>query len=305
MILPPEQTERFYRIWWALLRYVNAQKHFIPDMPASSSEGSIKLEDAAKTRDALWKDAALREKFIAENPAALPPKDLEMVASWKDRVAGNFYVMRHLKKYSIFLGESSPARAYGVLGLYSPLEEVVGPYLPVYVQAVLLPFEDKIIYDSLIAPYSISFGPGIRADMKTWLRDAEEREGIITSLLPRKSQSADEERSEVRARNVKIINDFRKGLYKSGLSPKKVEQHVGSIQSFADQHLVTQNPPRPLLKMRAKDIELYLNGLNTDNAKNSIKSFKRYIRFSWDSGRMDADELDDLQSFLKSFHREK
>jgi len=299
MILPPQDTERFYRIWWALLRYVNTQKHFIRDFPATSSEGSVKLEDAAKIRDALWKDDTLREKFIAENPDALPTEDLEVVASWKHRVAGNFYVMRHLKKYSIFLSES-PAHAYGVLGLISPLEEVVGPYLPVYVQAVLLPFEDKITYDSLMAPYSISFGPGIRADMKTWLRDAEEREGILTSLTPRRKLAADEARSQAHARNEKIIAEFRTALYKSGVSPKMAEQHTGNLQSFAD-HLLTSSLPRPLLKMQTKDIESYLNDLNPKDVKTCLTSFKRYVRFLWDSGRSEPDALYDLQDLLKSY----
>lgn len=303
MILPPQDTERFYRIWWALLKYVNAQNHLIPNMPATPSEGSIKVADAGKIRDALWKDDPLREKFIAANPAALPPEDLEIVASWKHRVAGNFYVMRHLKKYSLFLSES-PGRAYGVLGLYSPLEEVVGMYLPVYVQAILLPFEGKIIYDSLMAPYSISFGPGIRADMKMWLRDAEEREGIITSLMPRQELTTDESSSQIRTRNGKIIAEFRQALYKAGLSPKMVEQHTGNIQSFAD-HLLAQNSPCPLLKMQIKDIELYLIGLDAKAAKACVTSFKRYARFLWDSARSDPDALYDLQDFLKSYQHEK
>jgi hypothetical protein len=30
MQLPPEQTARFYRIWVALLHYVNDQQHLVP-----------------------------------------------------------------------------------------------------------------------------------------------------------------------------------------------------------------------------------------------------------------------------------
>ena len=113
-------------------------------------------------RNALWADDTLRESFIADNPAGLPPADLALVASWQYRLAGNFFIVRHLKKYAVFLSEGSPAHAYGVLGLVSPIEEVVGPTVHIYVQAVLLPFEDQIIYDSLLIPYSIFFGPGIR-----------------------------------------------------------------------------------------------------------------------------------------------
>jgi hypothetical protein len=81
MNLLPEESERFYRIWWVLLRYMNAQRSFFPDLPLSPEAGSLPPPKALKIREALWEDDALRERFIAENPAALPPEDLEMVAS--------------------------------------------------------------------------------------------------------------------------------------------------------------------------------------------------------------------------------
>jgi parallel beta-helix repeat protein len=67
---------------------------------------------------------------------------------------------RHLKKYTMFIDGSSAANAYGVQGITRLLEEIVSPYLPIYVKAVLIPFEDRIIYDSLLAPYPIHFGGG-------------------------------------------------------------------------------------------------------------------------------------------------
>jgi hypothetical protein len=164
MVLPPEGTNRFYRVWFPLLRYVNEQRHLVPALPASPGDAAVSTDDALKVRDALWGDDSLREQFIADNPANLPVPDLELVASWRYRVAGKFFIDRHLKKHTIFLSETTPVRAYGVLGLISPLEDVVGPYLPVLAEAVLLPFEGRIIYDSLIMPYA--------ADLTRYLRHA-------------------------------------------------------------------------------------------------------------------------------------
>jgi len=48
-------------------------------------------------RDALWADDALRDRFIADNPAGLPPADLALVASWRHRLAGSFFIERYLK----------------------------------------------------------------------------------------------------------------------------------------------------------------------------------------------------------------
>lgn len=306
MILPSEEAERFYRIWWALLRYTNAQRDFFPDLPISPEAGSLPPPKALKIRQALWEDDALREGFIAENPTALPPEDLEIVASWQHRVSGNFFVLRHLKKYTVFLDRGTPARVYGVLGLISPIEDVIGPYLPLYVNAVLLLFEDKIIYDSLLNPYNISFGRGIRESLNTAYRDAQEREGIITSLLPRKEPSTAEEAQEtLRDRNARIIKAFEKALFKSGLSPKMVQQHVSNIGTFVNDFLLGQAPPRPLLEVEAEDMEAYLGSgvLNAKEVKAAVTSFKRLARFLCDSGRMEPGIVREIQDALKLHRR--
>lgn len=306
MILQPQQTERFYRIWWMALSYTNAQLHVVPDLPREPAPGSIEPATAAKVRDALWANDSIRERFIAENPSGLAPADLEMVAGWKYRVSGNLFVFRHLKKYTIFLNDGSPPRVYGVLGLVSPLEEIVGPYLPVLVRAVLIPFEGQITYDSLLAPYRITFGGGIKRRLNAAYKEAQEREGIITTLLPpARPATADELRVEHRSRNVKLLREFQKEISRSGLSPKMVEQHVGNVQAFADDYLLSQDPPRPLLEMTASDVERYLTRvpLGAEGEDLSV-SFKRFVRFLHDTDRMESDAVRAFQD-MGLFRKER
>jgi hypothetical protein len=300
--LTPQQTERFYRIWFALLHYVNEQRHLASDFPDAPGEGNIRPADAMQLRNALWADDTLRESFIADNPAGLPPDDLTLVASWQYRLAGNFFIVRHLKKYTVFLSEGSPTHAYGVLGLISPIEEVVGPAVPRYVKAVLLPFEDQIIYDSLLEPYSIFFGAGIRGNLNETYRNAQEREGIITTLMPAQTPaSLDEVRKEVLARNAKILSAFRKDLLRAGLSPKTAEQHVGTIDAFAQNFLLAQDPPHGLLDTTASDVQTYLRRAGT---KAMATSFKRFIRFLDETGRMDIGQAEAARDFLRHFQGE-
>ena len=113
----------------------------------------------------------------------MSPDQLEIVASWKHAVVGKFYVFRYLAKYTVFLTSGgSPNKAYGVLGLADPLEEVIGPYLPRLITAVLLPFKGKIIYDGLVSGYNITFGGGIKRRLNEEYKQAKEAFGIITSL---------------------------------------------------------------------------------------------------------------------------
>ncbi len=292
MHLSPDEVKRFYGIWFSLLHYVNQKKQLVKSFPAKWGKVSVKPEDAFPLREALWADDSLREAFIAENPAKLSPADLIIVESWKYRVAGSFFIFRYLKKYAVFIAEGSPARAYGVLGLTNDFEDFTGPYLPVYVEAVLLPFEDRIIYDSLISPYPIMFGGGIQRDLNASYRLLEEREGVITSLLPSVSSTADV-RKAVQTRNKKTLTAFQKEMGQGGLSPKMMEQHGATIANFA-QSLLSQEPPRGLLEMTFIDMKRYLK-----ESKANPVSFKRFVRFLRETERMDYDEAENFLELLK------
>ncbi len=237
MQLPPEQVSRFYRVWFELLHFVNEQRHLAPDFPDDPIAGSVSTSDALELRNALWADDALRESFIATNPADLSPDDLALVASWQYRVDGKFFIVRHLKKYSVFLSEQPAAHAYGVLGLVSPIEEVVIYPVPVYTHAVLLPFEGQIA-------------------VPTNLREV--RKGVLT-------------------RNAKILGAFRKELARRGLSHNMVEKHASNIDTFAREYLLEQDPPRGLLDMTAADVENYLRASENETLTTSFKRYVRFL----------------------------
>src|SRR5260370_3613564 len=182
MQLPPEQIARFYRIWLALLHDRNEQQHLVPAFPASEvRNGLLPLSDELQLRNALWADETLRERFLSVNPAGLSSADWAVVANWRYRRAGSFYIVRALKKYTVFLSEDTPPRAYGVLGLSTPIEDLAGGPLPVLAQAVLLPFERQIIYDGLLQWYAVFFGPGIPARLNPADHDAQRSEGVVTT----------------------------------------------------------------------------------------------------------------------------
>ena len=116
----------------------------LPDNPATPEAFSgLSPQKRLKVRDAFLAHLDLIQSFVDENPAHLPEDELAIVRSWRHLVAGKFYIFRELKKYTVFLSTEGPAIAYGVLALSQPFEELIGPYLPVLVQTVLLPFKDR------------------------------------------------------------------------------------------------------------------------------------------------------------------
>ena len=296
--MPPTQStaDRFYAIFRPLLFYVNARLNLVSGLHDADETTQLPVAEVQQIRQALWRDNQLRGDFIEQNPANLSGEDLMIVASWNDRRAGKFFVFRHLKSHSIFIDDRSPARVYAVHGLYSPLAEVVGPYLPVLVEAVLLPFEDQIIYDGIVAPYNITFGGGIRGRLNDLYRDAKERVAIITSLLPSAgARSREEQSATVQAINAKVLHEFRTHLYRTGLSDKIVERDLVAIEAFANLYLANLSEPRSLRDVESADLTTYLTGAPTA----LITGFKRFIKFMSETGRMDWGEADNILRWLR------
>lgn len=183
MLLIAKEVGLFFKLHRSLMFFVNQRLQVVPDALASPEEfAALSPEVRLKVRDAFLNHTDLIQSFIDENPAHLPDDELAIVSSWQHLIAGKFYIFRELKKYTVFLSSDQQPIAYGVLALSQPFEELIGPYLPVLVQTVLLPFKDKIVYDGLLNSYRISFGPGIRRSLNESFKEAKERHGIVTSL---------------------------------------------------------------------------------------------------------------------------
>jgi hypothetical protein len=73
-------------------------------------------------------------------------------------------------------------KAYGVLGLIDEIEDVVPPLMPLYVETILFPFKDRIIYCGLMSTYNIHIGSNMRRGIQDEYQKAKSRFGIITSL---------------------------------------------------------------------------------------------------------------------------
>jgi hypothetical protein len=293
MNLEQHEIEQFYRVWFPLLNYVNEQTNLSPEFAQQWKDSNISPQVAVPLRDALWEDDSLRERFIAANPANLSAEDLALVDSWQHRIADSFFIYRYLKSYTVFLDGESPPHAYGVLGIVSPIEDILGPYLPIYVKTVLIPFGDRIMYDSLLAPYPISFGGGYRSSLNDTYRSIQERAGVITSLMPDAQVVST---ATVQKSNQKVLRAFQKYLGKSGLSPSKMEEHTQNIEKFAQDFLPKQSPPVFLVDVDVQLVKQYQKAQT--KSFNSV-SFKRFARFLRDTFRSDYDDAQDILDYLK------
>ena len=131
MLLELSDAALFIALYSTFMVFVNDRLGVIPVKFSTPKEfGSLPLRDRVKVRDAWLTRSDLLEPFIAENPARLSDEQLDIVRSWRHFVAGRFFILRDLKKYTVLLPEAEPTIAYGVIALTQTFSEMIGPTRP-------------------------------------------------------------------------------------------------------------------------------------------------------------------------------
>ncbi|MBI2598055.1 MAG: hypothetical protein HYW50_02565 [Candidatus Diapherotrites archaeon] len=180
MKLSKQETDFFYKLCWGLFFYVNQKHQFISNLTNPDFKDRP-LEMVSKIHDKAFGKNELIDQFVSENPLNFTREELEIVKSWKNFIKDKFFIVAHLKEGTIFLkGEKQP-KAFAVCGLFDDFK-IMFPYLPVITEAVLLPFNKKIIYSGIMRPYNMTFGRNFRENIKLDFQKAKSKFGIITSL---------------------------------------------------------------------------------------------------------------------------
>ena len=90
--------------------------------------------------------------------------------------------MEYTPEYAVLMhvDEGGSSKLYGVKGMTSSIAEIAQQSTPIFIETVLLPFRDKIIYDSYIGSYPISYGDGAISMFDELYSESIEKHGIIT-----------------------------------------------------------------------------------------------------------------------------
>ncbi len=228
MNLSHEDADLFFKLMWAVQFYVNSQLKLVRNVPSAEAYKTLSQEKKMKVREALYQHIDLLDTFIVENPAKLTPQELEIVASWKRFVAGDFYILKFLKRHTIFVSANDSGQVYAVLGLYDAIEDIFYGYRPpIWVRTVLLPFKGRIIYDGLFHGHlNIFFGSGIRGDLNEAYQHAKQNGRIIDSLEP--------DATATKAKKLtRVVPDWRPTLDEVVKTTEKLHQAETVIQSKA------------------------------------------------------------------------
>jgi len=183
MLIAPEEAKLFFALYPSVIGFAAGRSGSIEGIRDTGTFRSAPNEARAKARDHLLNNIQLIRDYVEENPDGFRERELGYMADWSLFVQGDFFVVRDLKKHTVFLAADDLSKAYRVLGLTDEIAELLPPVLPVLIKAVLLPWKNQIIWDGLFTIYSISFGSGIRRSIRESYRQAKAA-GIIASLNP-------------------------------------------------------------------------------------------------------------------------
>ncbi|HPC96134.1 MAG TPA: hypothetical protein PLU87_14410 [Sedimentisphaerales bacterium] len=183
MLLPVEESSLFLSLYQHLIGFAAGRLGGVSGITDFASFRAAKWEAKAEARNRLLDNTALLDAFVEENPGGFRETDLSHVPLWRHFVRANFVIERDLAEYTVFLTEEEPLRAYGVVGLTEEFVDMLPCPIPVFVNAVLLPWKGRIICDGLMSIYNVILGPGIRAGLKDTYRRAKSA-GIVMSLEP-------------------------------------------------------------------------------------------------------------------------
>ncbi len=131
-----------------------------------------------EARQAIYEIPNFHDNYLKTNPDDFDEKELEIIKGFKDFVKGQFYIIKYLKEYSIFMKDGV---AYGVLAQNDLFQNMTGSRL-VMVEAILLPYRGKIVYDGMLQSYNISFGSGMSSSLNDAYNEAKAKYGIVTTL---------------------------------------------------------------------------------------------------------------------------
>ena len=170
----------FYDLWIPLLDHVNRTYNVNPKLGKMTRAEGLNIQEVRVVTDFLWSHPAVIDGYLAS--AELPPDHREILAGWSRFVSGEFILERNLKRGSVFIS-SEDEQVYMVSGIFSSWEETIPrPDLPILLHATLIPFKDKIIYDSIVTCSNVIIGRGYAEIFKDIYLSAKQAKSIHTSL---------------------------------------------------------------------------------------------------------------------------
>lgn len=152
MRISDDAADRFVKLYTKLMFFAGTQRNILPNQMTFRLFLAGPIEEKLDCRQAIYQPKPIFDDFLVAGKGKMSSDDQAAVAAWRRCIYGPMVMFRHLKRHTVFLTVGTSPKAYGVLGLSTELGEMIpSAQLPMLVKTALLPFEDAIVCDGLLA----------------------------------------------------------------------------------------------------------------------------------------------------------
>ncbi|MCX6741733.1 MAG: hypothetical protein NTX24_00970 [Candidatus Pacearchaeota archaeon] len=270
-----QEAELFYKIMNQLIYFANSRFNLVNNFP-KPEEGTWEEEDIQKITEKIFSKPEIILSFCSENPAMLNKDEIEIAKTWKTFVKDKFMVFTNKDKTIFFSSEKNP-KAYEVWGIRNTFFDLL-PFEPIMLEAILVPFREKIVYSSSLRLFPISFGGGYKRSLERDFQISKNKFGIISSLIQpieEKKQSDEdllrfylknkqnreefwEEINEILKKDGSLKNVYHNEIGKSYVKEvKKIFSDIGIKEGYfaiVNSQVITSGKSENEVKERLKEI---------------------------------------------------
>ena len=152
----------FYKIYMALLDFINQKYHVCPYLNKITQQG-INPEHVAKIRKVLVEHLDDIDEFITIKKYHLFNEEKEIAKGFKQAYLSNFIIVKHEKDYTIISDEE---RFYAIKAARANLDQIFKDMkTPFFSELLLLPYKGDIVIDGVSMSTPVSFGPELSKNL--------------------------------------------------------------------------------------------------------------------------------------------
>lgn len=145
MRMPLKDARQFFEVMMPMLHWVNETK----GVNIVYADENISSQEANALLRIVWERPEYIDEYLAERGDALSQKARRTLSKWRRYfVKGPFFIERFTNTGAIFISVRE-GQVYLVSGITSDIEDGLDEHtLPCVVKTALIPYKEKIIYDS-------------------------------------------------------------------------------------------------------------------------------------------------------------
>ena len=163
--LTEEAANRFYKLYFALLEYINNKYKIEPKIKKIYKQKNLNVNDLYEIDEYLWKNREVIDDFIKENLYKFSKSELEEIKEFKNATNEQFFIVAGFEEeYTKVL--SNDGKLYMVKGLNSNIDEIIDKdELPKIIYTTLLMFDGNIIYNSFFRSLPVNLGSNFKKEV--------------------------------------------------------------------------------------------------------------------------------------------